>query len=45
MGVKLSSDINGKTQTKLICEKGHREIFGAKRYEVTGGWRKLLEAS
>jgi hypothetical protein len=36
MGVKLGPDIKGGTWTETVLR-----IFGPKRDEVTGGWRKL----
>jgi hypothetical protein len=42
MGAELVSDIKGRTQTEGVCEnRVLRRIFGPKRDEVTGGWRKL----
>jgi hypothetical protein len=37
----LVSDIKGRTQTEGVENKVLRRIFGPKRDEVTGGWRKL----
>jgi hypothetical protein len=37
----LVSDIKGGKQTEGILEQGVKKIFGLKREEVEGGWRKL----
>jgi hypothetical protein len=37
----LVSDIKGGKQTEDVCEQGAEMIFGSKRDEVTGEWRKL----
>jgi hypothetical protein len=37
----LICDIKGGTQTELFENSVLRRIFGAKRDEVTGGWREL----
>jgi hypothetical protein len=37
----LISDIKGETQTEVFVNRVLRRIFGPKRDEVTGEWRKL----
>jgi hypothetical protein len=37
----LVSDIKGGTQTEGVWERVLRRIFGRRRDEVTGEWRKL----
>jgi hypothetical protein len=37
----LVSDIKGGTQTEVFENRVLRRIFGTKRDEVIGGWRKL----
>jgi hypothetical protein len=37
----LVSDIKGGTQTECVKNRVLRRIFGPKRDEVTGEWRKL----
>jgi hypothetical protein len=42
MGVKLDvSHSRGRTQTEGVREQGARRMFGPKREEVVGGWRRL----
>ena len=39
----LVSDVKGRAQSERVCEnRALRGMFGPKRDEVTGGWRKLL---
>jgi hypothetical protein len=37
----MVSDINGKHNLGVSEKRALRRIFGPKRNEVTGGWRKL----
>jgi hypothetical protein len=39
--LNLVSDIKGGTYTEVFENRVLRRIFGPKRDEVTGGWRKL----
>jgi len=41
MGRSLVSHTAGGTQVEGVQEKGDEEIFGAKRDDVTGDWRRL----
>jgi hypothetical protein len=41
MGVKLGYDIKGEHRLRVFENRVLRRIFGLKREEVTGGWRKL----
>jgi hypothetical protein len=39
--LNLVSDITGRTKTKVFENRELRRIFGPKRDEIIGGWRKL----
>jgi hypothetical protein len=41
VSLKYVSDIKGGTQTDVFKNRVLRKIFGPKRDEVMGGWRKL----
>jgi len=37
----LVADVEGRTRLRVLENRGLRRIFGTKRDEVTGEWRKL----
>jgi hypothetical protein len=37
----VTSNIKAETQTEGVRKQGAEKIFGSKKDEVTGGWRKL----
>jgi hypothetical protein len=41
MDIKLVSHIKGRTQIECVSEQGFKRIFGPKRDEMSGGWRRL----
>jgi hypothetical protein len=41
LGVKLGLSHKGKTRLKVFENRVLRRIFGAKKEEVAGGWRRV----